>query len=455
MSLTIVETAQATPSLSTLVSVLTMSEYTSVLTTLSGAGPFTVFAPNDAAFAKAGIDLTDVATVTSVLQYHVLSNAIMSSALAASQTVVTLQGESVLITKASTGEVYINSASSQVILSDVVASNGIVHIIDTVLVPPSMVPPPTIVETAQATPSLSTLVSVLTLPEYVSILTTLSGAGPFTVFAPNNAAFAKAGIDLTDVAAVTAVLKYHVLSGAVLSSALVASQTVTTLQGESILFTKASTGTISINNGKCYVVLADIVASNGVVHVIESVLLPPSMVPIPTIVKTAQATPSLSTLVSVLTMPQYAPILTTLTGTGPLTVFAPNDAAFAKAGIDLTDVAGVTAVLKYHVLSGAILSSALLASQTVMTLQGKSVLIKKTSTGIVTLNEISKVVAADVVTSNGIVHIIDTVIPFNVPVVASGVPTGLVLGIIAAVIVVMMFAIYMSTRQADGKKVPR
>jgi len=165
--------------------------------------------------------------------------------------------------------VTVNKAN--VVVADVASSNGVVHVIDAVLLPPAL---PTIVANAIATPVLSTLVSVLTLPDYAPVLSALSGAGPFTVFAPTNDAFAKAGVDVSDVEAVTSVLSYHVVQGAaVYSKDLKAQQNVDTLNGGSIDVRKSPFG-VSVNGAN--VVVADVASSNGVVHVIDSVLLPPA-----------------------------------------------------------------------------------------------------------------------------------------------------------------------------------
>jgi uncharacterized surface protein with fasciclin (FAS1) repeats len=129
----IVELAQATDSLSTLVSVLTMANYKPVLDVLSGAGAFTVFAPTDDAFKAAGVDVEDVDAVTAVLQYHVLDGKVMSGDLQESQEVVTLEGRSVVVTKDDDG-VTING-EAKVVTADVEATNGVVHIIDAVLIP--------------------------------------------------------------------------------------------------------------------------------------------------------------------------------------------------------------------------------------------------------------------------------------------------------------------------------
>jgi transforming growth factor-beta-induced protein len=414
----IVELAVATPELSTLVTVLTSPAYAPVLEALSGPGPFTVFAPTDAAFAKAGVDINDVATVTAVLQYHVLAGSAPTSKLGPAQSAQTLQGESVLIMMNEEG-VTING-NAKVVIADVMASNGVVHVIDSVLKPPSFM---TIVDLTLATPSLSTLKTVLTLPEYAGVLEALSGPGPFTVFAPTDAAFAKAGVDVYDVETVTAVLKYHVLSGAVESSALAPSQSVPTLQGEAVKITKTQAGVMV--NGNAKVLLADVKAFNGIIHVVDTVLVPPSILasakkaapapapavqapPKKSILDVAMETPALSTLVSVVSSPAYAAVLTALSGAGPFTVFTPTNEAFADAGIDVNDVAAVTAVLKYHVLAGAVPSSALARQQAVPTLQGEDVYVTKTQQGVFVNGE--KVIVADVMTSNGVVHVIDKVL---------------------------------------------
>jgi transforming growth factor-beta-induced protein len=262
----IVDNAVATPILSTLVSVLTMPHYKPVLTALSGKGPFTVFAPTNAAFAAAGVDTNNVAAVTKVLQYHVLAGKISSSDLQAFQAPTTLMGSMMAVRKSSAG-VTING-SSKVVTADVDSTNGIVHLIDSVLMPP-----PSIVENAIATPSLSTLVSVLTMPAYKPILDALSGKGPFTVFAPTNDAFAAAGVDVKNVAAVTKVLQYHVMQSAVFAEQLAASQEVTMLNGAKLKIIKNDEG---VHVGPAQVVAANVLSSNGVVHVINKVLMPPT-----------------------------------------------------------------------------------------------------------------------------------------------------------------------------------
>merc|ERR1712087_357237 len=181
--------------------------------TLKGTGPFTVFAPTDTAFTAAlsalGItkqQLLDKADLADILKYHVLSGKTESSALSASQSVPTLQGASVTITKDGSVVTY---ADATVTAADVAASNGVVHVIDKVVLPPN------IVDMAQGTGSHTILVEALTKADLVD---TLKGTGPFTVFAPTDDAFTAAlsalGItkqQLLDKADLADILKYHVL----------------------------------------------------------------------------------------------------------------------------------------------------------------------------------------------------------------------------------------------------
>merc|ERR1712032_1808919 len=193
----IVELAQGTPDLSTLVTALKAGN---LVTALQGKGPFTVFAPSNAAFAKLPraeltrlLDPANVNELAKLLTYHVVSGAaVYSKDLKATQDVKTLEGQDLSI-KSSVAGVIING-NSKVIAADIAATNGVVHMIDTVLMPPkkTMAPPKkatkNIVELAQGTPDLSTLVTAL---KAGNLVTALQGKGPFTVFAPSNAAFAK------------------------------------------------------------------------------------------------------------------------------------------------------------------------------------------------------------------------------------------------------------------------
>jgi transforming growth factor-beta-induced protein len=182
------------------------------------------------------------------------------------------------VRKTGSGEVFVNQA--QVITADIDASNGVVHTIDSVLIPPAVrTPSKNIVELALATPDLSTLVTALKAGNLVG---TLSGKGPFTVFAPTNEAFAKLPkstldhlLDPKNIKELDAVLEYHVISGAAVHKAdLKSDQKVKTLEGQDVDVRKTGSGAVLVNQAQ--VVTADVDASNGVVHIIDGVLLPPT-----------------------------------------------------------------------------------------------------------------------------------------------------------------------------------
>ena len=267
-------TAAGTGNHASLVAALTQAN---LVTTLQGTGPFTVFAPTDQAFTDAGIDLasfdTDAenATLVDILTYHVVSGSVASTALSDGLTATALNGDDVTFTVNAAG-VQVNDAN--VVTADVATTNGIIHVIDKVLMPPAdLVDIPTV---ATGTGNHTSLVAALTQANLVG---TLQGTGPFTVFAPTDAAFTAAGIDLssfdTDAenATLVDILTYHVVSGSVASTALSDGQTATALNGDDVTFTVNAAG-VQVNDAN--VVTADVAASNGIIHVIDKVLMPPA-----------------------------------------------------------------------------------------------------------------------------------------------------------------------------------
>jgi uncharacterized surface protein with fasciclin (FAS1) repeats len=269
----IVELAAATPDLSTLVTAVTAAGLTS---TLSGPGPFTVFAPTNAAFAKipkAALDalIADKAGLTKVLTYHVVSGKVLKAGIPLGKDITTVQGATLTI----------NVVGSDVITTDILATNGVVHLIDTVIMPPDApAPAPTknIVELAAGTPNLSTLVTAVTA---AGLTTTLSGTGPFTVFAPTNDAFnkiPKATLDalLADKAALTKVLTYHVVGDKVLKAGIPFDKPIPTVQGGTITISAVAPDVVitDAKGGKSKIIATDILATNGVVHLIDTVIMP-------------------------------------------------------------------------------------------------------------------------------------------------------------------------------------
>lgn len=259
----------------------------------------------------------------------------------------------------------------------------------------------------------STLNAAVTKAELSS---TLSSAGPFTVFAPDNNAFAASGITNAVLASLTPaqvkdILLYHTIPSKIMASQVPAGPNapVTAANGGTVYVTSSAKG-VFINGVK--VIQADVAASNGVVHVIERVLMPPSG----NIVEMAQADTSLSYLVAAVVT---ANLQGALSGAGPLTVFAPTNNAFRAAGfptiasIQAASPATLASILTYHVIGARIFSSDLTDGLMATTLNGGKVTIGLTSGATVKGNSntsASKIVAANIVAKNGVIHVIDQVL---------------------------------------------
>ena len=284
---------------------------------------------------------------------------------------------------------------------------------------PAAPPTPTndVVQIVQADPQFSILVEAVVAADLAGAL---KGAGPFTVFAPTNAAFAAAltelGITkealLADKALLSKILTYHVVPAKVLKAQVLLGKPVNTLQGESITLDGAANLTITDQRGrKANVTSTDILASNGVVHVIDKVILPTTK----NIVQVAQGNPDFSILVEAVVA---ADLVGALTGPGPLTVFAPTNAAFAAAltslGITkaqlLADKALLTKVLTYHVVPGLIREAQVPLDKPITTLQGETFTVDATLSITDQRARKAKIVATNVAATNGVVHAIDAVI---------------------------------------------
>jgi len=240
--------------------------------TLSGTGPFTVFAPTNEAFAALPPSLVtdlenNITLLTSVLTYHVVAGSVMSSALQNELLAASLAGPQIRFNIYGTGDsAKVLATGAQVTLADQAADNGVIHVVNKVM----MAPAGTIPAIATATSDLSTLVTALTTAELVDAVT----GGNLTVFAPTNAAFAAVpGLDeiLADKERLTGILQYHVVPATVYSAGLSNNQEVTTLQGSQVKIT-IDGGTVKVEDST--VTTADIPALNGVVHIIDKVLDP-------------------------------------------------------------------------------------------------------------------------------------------------------------------------------------
>jgi uncharacterized surface protein with fasciclin (FAS1) repeats len=375
---------------------------------LNTAGPFTVFAPTDAAFAAIPTEVIDelladtTGALAQILLYHVLGAEVFSADLEDGQTATTLQGKYIRVTIDAEGNVFINDA--QVTVADLEADNGVVHVIDAVIMPPT-----TVMDIIANSPDHNILEEGLV---GVGLDAALNTAGPFTVFAPTDAAFQALPPDLVaeliadTTGALTNIFLYHVLGATVLSTDLVDGQTAVTLNGAEITVTINAEG-VFINDAQ--VIVADLEADNGVVHVIDAVLLPPAAPN--TVFDIIAGSDVHNTLEAAILA---AGLDGALSGDGPFTVFAPTDAAFEAlpAGtIDalLADPTGaLTDILLYHVLGAQVLSTDLVDGQTAVTLNGAEITVTINAEGVF-IND-AKVIVADLLGDNGVVHVIDAVL---------------------------------------------
>ncbi|MEZ5021283.1 MAG: fasciclin domain-containing protein [Bacteroidales bacterium] len=271
--MTIAEYAVSDANFSILVEALTKADLVNVL---NGTGNFTVFAPTNAAFTAlfselgiSGVDALTKETLTPILLYHVLGTEAKSSMITTGyyNTLSPAQGSTLSLKVDVSSGVKLNKTTN-VTAADVDVKNGVIHVIDRVLLPP------TVVDLALSNDSFSILVQAVVKANLVSAL---SASGPFTIFAPTNAAFealfTTLGISgIADLTAeqLTPILTYHVVSGNVLSTQLQAGN-VETLNEGSISVSLSPAPTI---NGSSAIVATDVQGSNGVIHVINSVLLP-------------------------------------------------------------------------------------------------------------------------------------------------------------------------------------
>nr|ANV79090.1 secreted and surface protein containing fasciclin-like repeats and a Cu ion binding domain [uncultured Candidatus Thalassoarchaea sp.] len=448
-----------------------------LVSTLQGDGPFTVFAPTDQAFADAGINLStfdtdeEIAVLTDILLYHVYTaGAVYAADVTDGLTVAMANGDDASFT-VTDGTVMIGDAT--VTTADVMASNGVIHVIDKVLMPPADLVD--IAAVAMSTGMHDSLVAALVKADLVS---TVQGDGPFTVFAPTDQAFTNAGIDLDsfttdeEIAALTNILLYHVYSGAVNAANVTDGLAVQMVNGDYAQFT-VTEGTVMIEDAT--VTAADVMASNGVIHVIDKVLMPPApytgvgicynsathmiaagasmeecgaymyvenysmngqeftgcyntvshsltdttqaicesymWTPPVDIATTAMSTGIHTSLVAALSASE---LVATLQGDGPFTVFAPTDQAFADAGIDLaaftTDEDIATLT---DILLYHVYSGAVNAADVT---DGLTVAMVNgddasftVTDGTVMVGD-ATVVLADVPASNGVIHVIDKVL---------------------------------------------
>lgn len=436
-TVTIVDAAVADGRFTTLVAALGATGLDATLD--DPASTFTVFAPTDDAFALLGqetIDslLADTDTLSDILTYHVISGEVDAAAAiaAAGTTVEMVNGDSVGLSL--DGDSLLVNTST-VIITDLQTDNGIIHVIDAVLLPPAEKGEPTmnIVETAVGAGTFTTLVAALQATDLDVALADPDAS--YTVFAPTDDAFAMIGEEtlntlLANPEVLTEILLQHVVEGEV------SSVTAFTLNGMSVETLSTNLIPVAINSstdsltfGGANVIIKDIYTTNGVIHVIDTVIVADVEVPTSSmsIVDVAAASGSFTTLVAALQATGLDTVLADLDT--DFTVFAPTDAAFALLGEEaiaalLNDAEALQNILLYHVVSGSVVlqDAAVAKAQSedkMVTMANEQMSSLSFADGNLYLNK-SAVSAANVMADNGVIHVVDQVI---LPPTAKGEPT--------------------------------
>ena len=417
----IVEVAEANGSFTTLVAALQASGLDDVLA--DEKRDFTVFAPTDAAFAAllADLDISAAELLASpdlsdILLYHVVPDAEINStaAIAAAGTTVTTANTDDIGVALKGTDLFINA--SRVENPDVAANNGVIHVIDAVLIPTvDDATSGTIADVATANGSFTTLVGALGA---TGLAATLADAdGKFTVFAPTDAAFAKIDISGLTNDQLKDILLYHVVVGAEVNAAA-----ATAIAGNTVGMGNGDNMALSLSNTELFanlskIDLPNVDASNGIIHAIDTVLLPPAdaATPTETIYQIASGNADFSTLVAAL---DATGLNSTLNAAGDFTVFAPTNAAFDALGAGvvtalLGDLPTLEKILLKHVVSGSVdsVTAFTLNGTEVPTVNGETIEIAIDS-GVFTVDG-AQVTTFDILTTNGVIHVIDAVITLD------------------------------------------
>lgn len=418
---TIAEIASGDTNFTILVQAITSASQadTDFLGTISSDdADLTVFAPTDAAFQALGSDVLAAliakpeGLLTDILSYHLLDGAQSAADLITAGTVTTLLGPTVSFSVNDDGEVFVNN--SQITMIDIQADNGVIHVIDAVLSPPSPADEglPTIAEIAAANGDFTLLLQAVNTASAAGVIDfAASLADPeedLTVFAPTDNAFAALGVAFNDALAdpaglLTDILAYHILESSEFAGELSRVDSFPTLLGESVMISTDAGGNVFINGNQ--IAIADIEAENGVVHILDVVLNPDEDPEAgATIIDLAAEDPDLSSLVQALEAASAAGdtdfIALLSDPNAQFTVFAPTDAAFEALGdaLDtaLADPAGLLSeILKYHVLTTPGTAVELLTAGMATTTLGENITIMTDASGNAFIND-SQLIMADI-----------------------------------------------------------
>ena len=405
--------------------------------TLDGTANFTVFAPNNAAFNSFlsangfnSLDEVPVDVLTEILLNHVQEGEIMSSALSTGY----IESMATGMASAEPLSLYINTDNgvtingvSSVTAADVEVDNGIIHAVDAVIGLPD------VTTFAIADPNFDILVQALTADDSFSFVETLmmsDSPAPYTVFAPTNTAFANvlaelelAGLGDIPADLLSSILSYHVVTGAnVRAEDLSDQMMVQTLETGSFTINLGDNVTITDENGRTATIVAtNVQANNGVIHALDTVILPENdaiEIETNTIADFVVGNDDYSSLLAAL---EATGLTSTFTGTDDYTVFAPNNAAFTAFlndngfnGLDEVPVDLLTQVLLNHVQMGEIMSTDLttgyIPSMAVWGASDEPLSMYINVDDGVMINGVASVTAADIVVDNGVIHAVDAVI---------------------------------------------
>lgn len=389
---------------------------------LAGPGAFQFFAPTNDAFIAAGYKDTsairnaDPAVLANILNYHLTTASINLDTIHTGYTEIAAENEGRLILgRNEKGQLSINGADIN--RYNFKTTNGLFHVVNRLLIPPAG----NIEQTVATNPNLSFLAAAITRSSTGSTNIAQLLAGPsITFFAPTNAAFTSAGyasvaaIEAADPDVLAGILLYHILEGRRFSTDF-KDTTITTMKESPVFLARPATGTSLVNGLGLTGINANVIASNGVIHIISKVLVSPSK----NIVETVSGTSSLSLLKAAIARASQSDnnISALLSGSTVYTLLAPNDAAFKAAGyansaaVNNADPSVLASMLMYHIIKGRRFSLTFTSDvSSVQTLSGASLTISMVSglkaggPGNSTLATGSPI---DVLATNGVLHIVN------------------------------------------------
>ena len=398
---------------------------------LDGDGPFTLFAPSDEAFlaifteeelaellADDADKEEDLAALTDILSYHVLNGQVLSTDLMEGTVAVpALTGVGLNVTLDGDG---VSVQDAMVTQADILTANGVIHVVDSVLAPFG------IGSTLAAGGTMDSFTILSAALAATGLDATLDGDGAFTLFAPTDEAFldiftneeleellADDADKEDDLAALTDILLYHAIGAQVLSTDLADGVNTAESLNDINLYVTLDSGTVTVQGAE--VTEANILASNGVIHVVDAVLAPSG---IGSTIGSGGTTESFTILSAAL---EATGLDVALDGDGPFTLFAPNDAAFLAAftqeqldelladdADQAEDLEALAGILSFHVAIDDVLSTDLVAGVNAADALDGGVLFVTVADGVTVQG--ANVIEADLLAGNGVIHSVNAVL---------------------------------------------